>query len=59
MTTETTLMMMTQEKEDTKVGTDDRGYVDVVGDASIPGAATPERLSVRSGAKAFLPDVLK
>ena len=55
----TALMGMKQDKEDLGGGTDDRGSVDVVGAAYIPGAATPEWGLVRSGAKAFLPDVPK
>ena len=40
-------------------GTNDRGFVKVVGSASTPGAATPEKGLVRSGDKSFLPDILK
>ena len=58
MTTET-LMRMMLEKEDLGGATNDRGYVNVVGDASLPGAATMEQGSFRSVAEAFLPDVLK
>ena len=50
-----TLTRMTQEKEDLGGGTNDHGSVNVVGAASIPGAATPDRGLVRSGAEAFLP----
>ena len=59
MTAMTTLMRMTQEQEDLGVGTNDRGSVEVVGAASIPGESIPEQISVRSGAEAFLPAVPK
>ena len=50
----TTLMRMTQDKGDLGGGTNDRGFVDVVRNISIPGETTLEQGLLGSGAKAFL-----